>query len=434
MFNTLNKTFIGICLAAISIASLAFYSFIQENKNPPVEYVNSNFENASPLFWENQPDGTAMIHILYDHERNTPNRASNHVLFQVHAKTGSEVVLKIQFFDEIWNGKRVASQSLVKNYHISADGKVWKIIPAELIEKGHKVKIHMDSDKVFVAGMEPYRISDLEKLKKEIIGNPLVDIQQIGKTIEGRDLEIIRIGKKDAKFSVFIRARAHPWEAGGNWVVQGLIRNLLESKNKDRRYLEKFCVYILPMANKDGVAHGYTRFNSLGMDLNRGMNRPADPTLSPENVALESWMKEMTDKGMKPDIVMDLHNDRNGKLAFGNPSKVNSAEYNSAKVTASLQDSYTVLSHGVDLEKFQSNAKRFETLMYNHTWYTWTENGVKKDSSNSGSYNVPAYDVDISCLLELNQTWIEGLKKVPAGKDWELMGKELCDVFYYYFE
>ena len=423
-----------IWLAAFILVSLTFYSFAQENKNSPVEYVNSNFENASPLFWENQSDGSAMVHILYDHERNIPNRASNHVHFQVHAKKGSDVVLKIQFFEEIWNGRRVPSQSLVKNYHISADGKVWKIIPAELIENGHKVKIHMESDKVYVAGMEPYRLSDLENLINEIRGNPLVDIQQIGKTVEGRDLEIIRIGRKDARFSVFIRARAHPWEAGGNWVVQGLIRNLLESINKDLRYLDKFCVYIMPMANKDGVARGYTRFNSLGMDLNRGMNRSADPILSPENVALESWMKEMTAKGIKPDIVMDLHNDRNGKLDFGNPKKTEMEDYNSTKVTASLQDSYTVLTKGVDIEKFQSNTKRFETLMYKHTWYTWTENGVKKDASNSGNYNVPAYDVDISCLLELNQTWIEGLKKVPSGKDWELMGKELCDVFYYYFE
>ena len=434
MIKPINKTFTGICLAVISIASLAFYSFIQENKNSAIEYVNSNFENASPLFWENQSDGSAMVHILYDHERNSPNRASNHVLFQVNAKAGSDVVLKIQFFDEIWNGNRVPSQSLVKNYHISSDGKVWKIIPAEMIEKGHKVKIHMDSDKIYVAGMEPYRISDLEKLKNDIQGNALVEIKPIGKTVEGRPLEIIRIGKEDVPFRVFIRARAHPWEAGGNWVVQGLIRNLLESKNKELRYLDKYCVYILPMANMDGVARGYTRFNSLGMDLNRGMNRPADPTLSPENVAFESWMKEMTDKGMEPDIVMDLHNDRNGKLAFGNPSKVNSGDYNSAKRTASLQDSYTVLTKGVDIEKFQSNAKRFETLMYKHTWYTWTENNVRKDASNSGNYNAARYDVDISCLLELNQTWIDGLKKVPSGKDWELMGKELCDVFYYYFE
>ena len=432
--NFLNKPYLPILLIALFSVSFASYSFVQTNKELPVDYVNSNFENASPLFWENEPDGSALIHILYDHERSTPNRASNHVLFQVHAKSGSDVVLKIQFFDEIWNGKRVPSQSLVKNYHVSADGKVWKIIPAELFEKGHKVKIHMDSDKIYVAGMEPYRISDLEKLKNEIRNNPLVEIQTIGKTVEGRDLEIIRVGKKDAPFGVFIRARAHPWEAGGNWVVQGLIRNLLKSKNKETRYLDKYCVYIMPMTNKDGVAHGYTRFNCLGMDLNRGMNRPADPRLSPENLAFETWMKAMTSKGMKPNIVMDLHNDRNGKLDFGNPAKVNSDEYSSEKTTASLQDSYTVMAKGTDIEKFQSNAKRFEVLMYKHTWYTWTENNVRKDAGNPGSYKGIRYDVDLSCLLELNQTWIEGMKKVPSGKDWELLGENLCDVFFYYFE
>ena len=50
-----------------------------------------------------------------------------------------------------------------------------------------------------------------------------------------------------------------------------------------RKDLEKYCVYIMPMANKDGVARGKTRFNSRGKDLNRDWDRPADPILSPEN-------------------------------------------------------------------------------------------------------------------------------------------------------
>jgi len=416
----------------ISGCFLNFNPVTCEFMESPVEYVNSNFENASPLFWENLPDGTAMVHILYDHERNSPNRASNHVYFEVQAKKGSDITLKIQYFDEIWNGKKVSSHSLLKNYYVSPDGKIWSTVPAELTENGHIVKIHMNTGNIYVAGMEPYRLSDLYTLIKKIRENPLVRIQVIGKTVESRELEIIRIGKGDAPFRIFIRARAHPWEAGGNWVVQGLINNLLNKKGLP--YLDKYVVYILPMANKDGVARGHTRFNSLGKDLNRSMNLPADTVLAPENAALEKWMKEMTEKGMKPDITMDLHNDRNGKLDFGDPSKLKNENYSSGKLSASLQDSYIVLPKNINIENYRSNTRKFESLMYKHTWYTWTENNVRKDSSNSGNYNAKRYDVDISCLLELNQVWIEGLKKAPYGKDWELMGKELCDVFYYYFE
>lgn len=407
---------------------------MQDSTESPVEYINTNFENASPLFWEYNPDGSVLIHFLYDHERSSPNRASNHWHFQVQAKSGSDVTLIIQYYDEIWNGRPAQSYSLVKNYYVSQDGVEWSLVPAEIYEKGHKIRIHMNSNSLFVAGMEPYRISDLDKLLKEIQGNPLVEIRPIGKTVEGRQIEIIRIGKPNALFRVFIRARAHPWEAGGNWVVQGLIRSLLNTNNDGVRYLDKYCVYILPMANKDGVARGFTRFNILGKDLNRGQNLPADPNLSPENYALEAWIKEMTAKGMKPNITMDLHNDRNGRLSFGRPDNVSREHYQSNAVIAGLDENSTFKAKNVNTEQYQSNTQRFEALMYKYTWYTWTERKIRKDASNSGNYGVSRYNVDISCTLELNQTWIDGLNKAPFGKDWELLGKQLLDVFYNYFD
>jgi len=60
---------------------------------------------------------------------------------------------------------------------------------------------------------------------------------------------------------VFLRARAHAWEPAGNWVVEGLVHRLLKHDKEAKKYLERYCVYILPIANKDGVALGRTRFN-----------------------------------------------------------------------------------------------------------------------------------------------------------------------------
>jgi hypothetical protein len=37
-------------------------------------------------------------------------------------------------------------------------------------------------------------------------------------------------------------------------------------------------------------------------------------------------------------------------------------------------------------------------------------------------------------ILEFNFEWAKGLKKVPQGKDWELMGNQLKDVFLDYFD
>ena len=441
--NNLNhfflNRFLNICCLILFFGGMTHFSFGQnpatndQVAQSPVEYVNSNFENATPLFWEYNPDGSVLVQLLYDHERNTPNRASNHVHFQIQGKQGSDVTLVLQYFDEIWNGRPATSHALLKNYYISHDGVNWTTVPAEIFENGHKINVHLTSSVLYVAGMQPYRISDLEKLLNEIRDHPSVEIELIGKTVEGRELEMIRIGKPTAPFRVLIRARAHPWEAGGNWLVQGLIRYLLD-KNTNTKYLDRYCVYIMPMANKDGVSRGLTRFNSLGVDLNRGMNLPADPNLAPEKHALETWLKRMADKGMKPNVSIDLHNDRNGQLTFGNPAQLNHPDFNTEKINTTFPGSYLLLDKNADVKQYDSNRMKFESLMYKYTWYTWTQGGVRRDATNSGNYAERRYMVDIAATFELHQTWINGLNKAPFGSDWELMGKQICDVFYHYFD
>ena len=177
----------------------------------------------------------------------------------------------------------------------------------------------MPGPELYVARVEPYRLSDLEKWLKSIEGHPLVEITPIGKTVEGRELEILRVGRPDAPYRVFLRARAHPWEPGGNWVVQGLVDRLLKGDDEATGYLERYCVYVLPMANKDGVARGRTRFNLRGKDLNRNWDKPADPLLAPENHALETWLEAMIRRGKRPHLALELHNDGNGKLHVSRP-------------------------------------------------------------------------------------------------------------------
>lgn len=331
----------------------------QDSIRKKLKFINTSFENASQLDWEVDSDGVVNLSLIYDHERSSPNRAANHWYFQIQAEPGSDVTVILKNFDNIWNGQRAYPVSDTTSCLISEDGINWAAIPTEIITENRlKFQVHMKSDKLYVASVEPYTLSDLEKLKAEISQNPLVEISTIGRTVEGRLLEIIRVGERDAPYRVFIRARAHSWEPGGNWVVQGLIRSLLQKDGT--YYLKKYCVYIMPMANKDGVARGRSRFNSLGKDLNRNWDKPADSNYAPENYALE-------------------------------------------------------------------------TLLYKYTWFTEGTKGA--DFRNPGSIGeglLERYGID-ACIYELNYEWIAGLNKVPFGKDWELLGKQLRDVFFDYF-
>src|SRR5262245_23221354 len=58
--------------------------------NSNLEFIDSTFENASPLWYETDTDGVIGIHLNYDHERSSPNRAAGHIHFRVQAKAGAK--------------------------------------------------------------------------------------------------------------------------------------------------------------------------------------------------------------------------------------------------------------------------------------------------------------------------------------------------------
>ena len=267
----------------------------------------------------------------------------------------------------------------------------------------------MPAPQLYIARVEPYRLSDLDALLKAIREHPLVRIQPIGQTVQDRELEIVTIGNPAAPFRVFVRARAHPWESGTNWVTHGLITRLLKGDAQATQFLERFCVYILPMANKDGVARGWTRFNGKGRDLNRNWDRPADPEFAPENAALERWLEAMIKDGRKPDLALELHNDGSGLLHISR-----------APVP--------------QLDQYLQRMERLEELLRRHTWFT--EGSTKPTFRNSGTLGdgwLERYGID-AVVHEFHCNWIAGLKDYPSAKHWQDYGADLATVFYEYFE
>lgn len=381
-------------------------------RQPPQEglaFIDTSFENASPLYWEPDPDGTIQVYLLYDQERSSPNRAAGHWHFQIQARTGSDLTIVLNNFDNVWNGKKgspVGDETICFGSH---DGRAWHAIPMEQIEGNRlKFQVQMGQPTLYVARLEPYRISDLEKLEAAIREHPMVEISPIGRTVQGRELEIIRVGRPDAAWRVLLRARAHAWEPGGNWVVEGLIGRLLQDDEDARRFLDAYCVYVMPMANKDGVAAGRTRFNMLGKDLNRNWDRPADARYAPENRALESWIESMIREGKRPHLMIDFHNDAGGRLHVSRPN--------------------------VDLTEYLARMEHFEQLLRKHTWFT--EGSTGGGFHNPGSIGeglLERYGI-VACVQELNANWIAGLEQHPSGENWRQFGEGLCQVFFEYFQ
>ncbi|MDI6451245.1 M14 family zinc carboxypeptidase [Anaerobaca lacustris] len=375
----------------------------------PLHYLNTSFEHASPLYWEIGSDGAVHVYLIYDHERSSPNRANGHWFFEIQAVPGAELTFVLHNFDNVWNGRRGSPLDNRTIGFISEDARTWRVIRLETTKDNClRFGVTVRTGSLYVARLEPYRLSDLETLKERIAANPNVEITTIGKTVEGRQLEIIRIGRVEAPHRVLLRARAHPWEPGGSWVVQGLVERLLRDDADARRCLRRYCVYVMPMANKDGVVRGWTRFNVLGADLNRQWDRPPDPRINPENQALETWLASMVQQGRAPHLMIDLHNDNSGKLHVSRPD--------------------------IDLEEYLAKMARLETMLREHTWFT--EGSTTASFRNPGSIGeglLERFGID-ACVLELNANWIAGLDDYPSAKNWQLLGAQLCEALYHYFK
>ena len=77
-----------------------------ENLRPRyVRLVRAGFENASPLQWDVDPNGTVNVRLLYDYERDSPNRAAGHFHFQLQGRPGTELTLVLHNFDNVYNGR-----------------------------------------------------------------------------------------------------------------------------------------------------------------------------------------------------------------------------------------------------------------------------------------------------------------------------------------
>ncbi|MDB4582292.1 M14 family zinc carboxypeptidase [Draconibacterium sp.] len=400
--------------AFILIIGWNSFTIAQQLKTGGVKFINYYYENASPLIWNAMGDSAIKIEFLYDYERGSVNRQSTHFNFKIEAETGTTLNLILSGFRNIYNGRINTSYGRQPRQNISCyfseDYQNWEGVETTPVLTNNfdlQVKYQMKSETVYLAKIPVYSLSHLEDFRNKIVNNKLVKIIPLGMTVEKRPLEIIRIGNPNAEKSVLIRARAHPWEPGGNWVIEGLVNDFIENAGK---WHNKFCYYIMPMANKDGVFRGMTRFNVNGSDLNRGWGFEADSILTPENYYLEKFIKKLIVENKRPDFLIDFHNDSYGNIHVSRP-KENDVEYG-------------------------SSMDRFYEIMKAKTWFTGQQQKVYTDDPKRYSIAAGLYErYDITgCVLELNAERIDKLNKLPSVDDWKQLGKDLNEVFYQFFK
>ena len=170
-----------------------------------------------------------------------------------------------------------------------------------------------------------------------------------------------------------------------------------------------YSVTVLPMANKDGVARGRTRFNLRGKDLNRNWDKPADPELAPENAALSAGSKARSPPAA-------------GRISRWSCTTTATAGCTSA---ARRCRSSIVISRAWRSSKSCCAARPGSPR--------GRTNAAFRNSGTLGDGWLERYGID-AAVHEFNCNWIAGLKDYTSSRHWMDYGASLAEVFHDYFE
>ncbi|RMR35684.1 Peptidase M14, carboxypeptidase A [Pseudomonas syringae pv. coriandricola] len=214
-------------------------------------------------------------------------------------------------FNSAWSGYNAVA---------SYDHKHWFRVPSGFNGKALNFSLVADQAQVWFAYFEPYSRERHDRLIEQAQANAGMQLLATGKSIEGRDVQLLRKGDgSEGKRKIWFIAQQHPGEHMAEWFMEGVIERL---QQKDDTALQQLLasadLYLVPNMNPDGAFHGHLRTNAAGKDLNRAWQDSTEAQ-SPEVLFVRQQMEKY---GV--DMFLDVHGDEEIPHVFtaaceGNP-------------------------------------------------------------------------------------------------------------------
>lgn len=180
----------------------------------------------------------------------------------------------------------------------------WRTVMGDVEGSVAEFELNIPPGETEVHWHPPYTYTQSEAFVDSLRAHPLVQVEQIGKSEEGRNLPLLTItdsGKRE-KTRVLIVSRYHAYESASSYAVEGMVQWLLSEDPWAIAALRRYVFYIVPMANPDGVVNGMGRLTApQGADLIMS-------STAPDNAHRVLW--EMVDR-IKPQFCIGLHNWQN---------------------------------------------------------------------------------------------------------------------------
>lgn len=207
--------------------------------------------------------------------------------FRVSGARGQALGLTIEnagqaSYPDGWKGYRAC---------VSVDQQAWTRV--DTLYDGQQLNLRFvpEADVVWVAYFAPFTMDRHACLIAQAQAHPEVSVERLGSTLDGRDLDLLRIGAESAEAKIWVIARQHPGETMAEWLVEGLLERLLDDLDPVSVQLRRRASwYIVPNMNPDGSFRGHLRTNAVGRNLNRAWAEPKSED-SPEVLYVRQAME-----------------------------------------------------------------------------------------------------------------------------------------------
>ena len=184
---------------------------------------------------------------------------------------------------------------------VSDDDRDWRRTDTSYADGTLTIRHTPANDSVWFAYFAPYSSERHAALVERIAGHDQVSHEILGNTLDGRALDLLRIGT--GKLQIWLYARQHPGESMAEWWMEGALDFLVSDDTAAVKLRAAATLHVVPNMNPDGSARGHLRTNAAGKNLNREW---ADPTIdsSPEVFHVRAAMDKT---GVN--FAMDVHGD-----------------------------------------------------------------------------------------------------------------------------
>ena len=179
---------------------------------------------------------------------------------------------------------------------VSSDGKVWTRLGESQVKlsefagkKMAQLTLSAGTYPIFVSAQEIVVPATYDSWFDGLEAERSIRRSLLGRSAEGRSIEIIRFGNETAREQVVLVGRQHPPEVTGALAMFPFVETLLEDNPLAERFRSRFEVVAVPLLNPDGVVKGHWRHNTGGIDLNRDWG----PFTQPETKLMQGVLEKV---------------------------------------------------------------------------------------------------------------------------------------------